>query len=114
MSVKIAMIGTGYVGLVTGERFAELVHDVICVDTDQSKIDMIAEGKLPIFELGLDELVGRNVEHGRLSLSTSAQDSIGGRQAVFIAVGTPSEKDTGRADLCRRVESGVPARERRY
>ena len=99
MSVKIAMIGTGYVGLVTGACFAELGHDVICVDTDQSKIDMIAAGKLPIYEPGLDELVGRNVEHGRLRFSTSARDSIGDRQAVFIAVGTPSEKDTGRADL---------------
>ncbi len=99
MSVKITIIGTGYVGLVTGTCFAELGHDVICVDTDLKKIEMIKGGKLPIYEPGLDELVKKNVEQGRLHFSNSTAESAKGRDAVFIAVGTPSEKGTGRADL---------------
>lgn len=99
MSVRVTMIGTGYVGLVTGACFADLGHDVICVDKDERKIEMIGNGKLPIYEPGLDELVQRNVEAGRLRFSTDVANSVKGREAVFIAVGTPSEKGTGRADL---------------
>ncbi|MGA0533604.1 UDP-glucose dehydrogenase family protein [Hansschlegelia sp. KR7-227] len=98
MSVKITIIGTGYVGLVSGACFAELGHDVICVDADQRKIDMIAEGRMPIYEPALDQLVARNVELGRLRFSNSTKDSVKGRDAVFIAVGTPSD-GAGRADL---------------
>lgn len=99
MSVKITMIGVGYVGLVTGACFAELGHDVICVDKNAAKIKTIMEGGLPIYEPGLDQLVQRNVAAGRLRFTTDTPASVRGRDAVFIAVGTPSEKSTGRADL---------------
>jgi len=99
MVMKIAMIGTGYVGLVTGTCFAELGHDVVCIDIDQRKIDMIEEGRLPIFEPGLDELVKRNVDQGRLRFTSNTAEGAAGRDAIFIAVGTPSEASTGRADL---------------
>lgn len=99
MRAKIAMIGTGYVGLVTGACFAELGHDVICVDVDRRKIDLIRAGKLPIYEPGLDDLVKRNVEQNRLRFTTSVAEGARDRDAVFIAVGTPSEPQTGRADL---------------
>jgi UDPglucose 6-dehydrogenase len=98
VSVKITMIGTGYVGLVTGACFAELGHDVICVDKDAQKIARIKAGEMPIYEPGLSSLVARNVEQGRLRFSTDTADSVADREAVFIAVGTPSE-DTGHADL---------------
>lgn len=98
MSVNIAMIGTGYVGLVTGACFAELGHDVVCVDKDERKIARIEAGDMPIYEPGLASLVARNVEQGRLRFSTDTAASLKGREAVFIAVGTPSE-ETGHADL---------------
>ena len=99
MSVKITTIGTGYVGLVTGACFAELGHDVICVDKDSNKIERIRAGEIPIYEPGLASLVQRNMEQGRLHFSTETGESVGGRDAIFIAVGTPSLKDTGQADL---------------
>lgn len=99
MKVRITMVGTGYVGLVSGACFAELGHDVICVDKDQRKIDMLLSGKMPIYEPGLDELVGRNVKAGRLSFSTDVPASVKDRDAVFIAVGTPTEAGSDRADL---------------
>jgi UDPglucose 6-dehydrogenase len=99
VSVKITMIGTGYVGLVTGACFAELGHDVICVDKDERKITRIQAGEMPIYEPGLGSLVARNVEQGRLRFSTDTVDSVKDRDAVFIAVGTPSEEGTGHADL---------------
>jgi UDPglucose 6-dehydrogenase len=99
MSLKVTMVGTGYVGLVTGACFAEIGHDVICVDTDRRKIDMLLAGKMPIYEPGLDQLVMRNAAAGRLRFSTDGAESVKGRDAVFLAVGTPSEKTTGRADL---------------
>jgi UDPglucose 6-dehydrogenase len=99
MIVKIAMIGTGYVGLVTGACFAELGHDVICVDHDQTKIDKLNAGIMPIYEPGLEELVKRNAKRGllrfTLDLSAAARD----RDVFFICVGTPSDPLTGRADL---------------
>ncbi|MDB5526494.1 MAG: ugdH [Rhizobium sp.] len=99
MSVKIAMIGTGYVGLVTGACFAEVGHDVVCVDSDQRKIAMLLAGEIPIYEPALDDLVQRNVAAGRLRFSTSTEESVKDREAIFLAVGTPSDPVTGRANL---------------
>lgn len=96
--MKVAIVGTGYVGLVTGTCFAEVGMDVTCVDIDQNKIDNLHKGILPIYEPGLDEMVKRNVEKKRLHFSTSLKDSIQGAEVVFIAVGTPPDED-GSADL---------------
>lgn len=97
--MRVAMIGTGYVGLVSGACFADFGHDVICVDKDSSKIDRLNKGEIPIFEPGLDDLVAQNVEAGRLSFTTNAADAIADADAVFIAVGTPSRRGDGHADL---------------
>ena len=97
--MRVAMIGTGYVGLVSGACFADFGHDVICVDKDEAKIEAIRAGKMPIYEPGLEVLVARNVEAGRLSFGTSAADAVRGADAVFIAVGTPSRRGDGYADL---------------
>lgn len=96
--MKIAVIGTGYVGLVTGTCFAEVGVDVTCVDIDQKKIDNLKNGILPIYEPGLEEMVERNVQKKRLHFSTSLKESIQGAEVVFIAVGTPPDED-GSADL---------------
>jgi len=96
--MKVAIVGTGYVGLVTGTCFAEVGMDVTCIDIDQKKIDNLHKGILPIYEPGLDELVKRNVDKKRLHFSTSLKDSIQGAEVVFIAVGTPPDED-GSADL---------------
>lgn len=96
--MKIAIVGTGYVGLVTGTCFAEVGVDVTCVDIDQKKIDNLNKGILPIYEPGLEEMVARNVQKNRLHFSTSLKDSIQNVQVVFIAVGTPPDED-GSADL---------------
>ena len=96
--LKISVIGTGYVGLVSGACFAELGHEVICVDRDRSKIEGLTKGVMPIYEPGLDQLVVRNVADGRLRFSTDLGESVQGRDAVFIAVGTPSSA-AGHADL---------------
>jgi UDPglucose 6-dehydrogenase len=96
--MKVAIVGTGYVGLVTGTCFAEVGMDVTCIDIDQKKIDNLHKGILPIYEPGLDEMVKRNVEKKRLHFSTSLKDSIQGAEVVFIAVGTPPDED-GSADL---------------
>ena len=93
------MIGTGYVGLVTGACLAELGHDVVCVDKDRRKIEALDRGSIPIYEPGLDELVARNVSAGRLRFSLDLAGNVKGRDAVFIAVGTPSNPETGQADL---------------
>jgi UDPglucose 6-dehydrogenase len=97
--MKIAMIGTGYVGLVSGTCFADFGHEVICVDKDQSKIDALLAGKMPIYEPGLDILVERNVAAGRLSFTLDLAAGISGADAIFIAVGTPSRRGDGHADL---------------
>ncbi len=97
--MKVAMIGTGYVGLVSGTCFAEFGHDVVCVDKDTSKIERLEKGEIPIFEPGLDALVESNVEAGRLSFSTNLATAIKGAEAIFIAVGTPSRRGDGHADL---------------
>src|SRR6478609_6460671 len=96
--MKIAVVGTGYVGLVTGTCFAEVGIDVTCIDIDQKKIKNLKNGILPIYEPGLEELVTRNVEAGRLKFSTSLAESIKGCDVAFIAVGTPPGED-GSADL---------------
>ncbi len=93
------MVGSGYVGLVSGACFADFGHDVVCIDKDASKIARLDEGIMPIFEPGLAELVASNVKGGRLSFSTDLAGSIAGAQAIFIAVGTPSRRGDGHADL---------------
>ncbi|ASP31052.1 UDP-glucose 6-dehydrogenase [Qipengyuania flava] len=97
--MKIAMVGSGYVGLVSGACFADFGHDVVCIDKDQSKIDRLHDGIMPIYEPGLAELVGANVKAGRLTFTTSLAESIEGADAIFIAVGTPSRRGDGHADL---------------
>ena len=97
--MKIAMIGAGYVGLVSGACFSDFGHDVICVDLDQGKIDALDNGVMPIFEPGLDALVKTNVDAGRLSFSTDLATAVSDADAVFIAVGTPSRRGDGHADL---------------
>ena len=97
--MRIVMIGSGYVGLVSGVCFADFGHDVVCVDKDVSKIDALRAGRIPIYEPGLDELVAKNVRDGRLSFSTDLAGPVGDADAVFIAVGTPSRRGDGHADL---------------
>ena len=97
--MKVAMIGTGYVGLVSGACFSEFGHDVICVDKDADKIARLLDGVMPIFEPGLDNLVARNVEAGRLRFTTDLKTAVADIDAVFIAVGTPSRRGAGDADL---------------
>ena len=97
--MRIAIIGTGYVGLVSGACFSDFGHDVVCVDKDASKIEALQRGLMPIFEPGLDQLVARNVAAGRLAFSTEFGDAVSGAEAIFIAVGTPSRRGDGHADL---------------
>jgi UDPglucose 6-dehydrogenase len=97
--MKIAMVGSGYVGLVSGACFADFGHDVVCIDKDQRKIDALHEGVMPIYEPGLDSLVESNVKAGRLSFTTSLAEGIKDAAAIFIAVGTPSRRGDGHADL---------------
>ncbi|HEY9568814.1 MAG TPA: UDP-glucose/GDP-mannose dehydrogenase family protein, partial [Thalassobaculum sp.] len=97
--MRIAMIGTGYVGLVTGACFSEFGVDVCCVDKDAAKIQRLKAGEIPIFEPGLESLVEGNVKAGRLSFTTDLKEGMAGADAVFIAVGTPSRRGDGHADL---------------
>ncbi len=97
--MRIAMIGTGYVGLVSGACFSQFGFDVVCVDKDANKIAALQKGEIPIFEPGLDRLVADNVEKGRLHFSTDLPASVKGADAVFIAVGTPTRRGDGHADL---------------
>jgi len=97
--MRVTMIGAGYVGLVSGACFADFGHTVTCVDKDPGKIDRLEKGVMPIFEPGLAELVASNVKEGRLSFSLDAKDAIRNADAVFIAVGTPSRRGDGHADL---------------
>lgn len=97
--MKIAMVGSGYVGLVSGACFADFGHEVVCIDKDASKIDRLRQGIMPIYEPGLDALVDSNVKAGRLSFTTDLAQGIAGAQAIFIAVGTPSRRGDGHADL---------------
>ncbi|TNE40151.1 MAG: UDP-glucose/GDP-mannose dehydrogenase family protein [Alphaproteobacteria bacterium] len=97
--MRIAMIGTGYVGLVSGTCFSEFGHDVTCIDKDAGKIDGLNVGKVPIFEPGLDAMIEKNAEAGYLKFSTDLKAAVSEADAVFIAVGTPSRRGDGRADL---------------
>ncbi len=97
--MKIAMIGTGYVGLVSGVCFSDFGHDVVCVDKDPAKLDLLNRGEVPIYEPGLDALMAKNVEAGRLSFTGDLKDAVAGADAVFIAVGTPTRRGDGHADL---------------
>jgi UDPglucose 6-dehydrogenase len=97
--MRIAMIGTGYVGLVSGACFSEFGVDVVCVDKDFGKIEALKQGEIPIYEPGLDQLVKTNADAGRLTFTTDLKDAVKGADAVFIAVGTPSRRGDGHADL---------------
>ncbi len=97
--MRVAMIGSGYVGLVSGACFADFGHRVVCVDKDAGRIASLSKGELPIYEPGLPELVARNAAQGRLSFSTDLKGAVGEADAVFIAVGTPSRRGDGHADL---------------
>lgn len=97
--MKIAMIGSGYVGLVSGACLADFGHDVVCVDKDATKIDQLNANIMPIYEPGLAALVKSNVDAGRLSFSTDVAGAVRGRDAVFVAVGTPARRGDGHADL---------------
>lgn len=97
--MKIAMIGAGYVGLVSGVCFSDFGHEVICVDKDPGKIERLRAGEVPIFEPGLDDLMAKNVAAGRLSFTLDLAEAVAGADAVFIAVGTPTRRGDGHADL---------------
>ena len=97
--MRIAVVGSGYVGLVSGACLADFGHEVVCIDSDVRKIDALKEGVIPIYEPGLDEIVLKNVKAGRLQFTTSLDESVSRAEAVFIAVGTPSRRGDGHADL---------------
>ena len=97
--MKITIVGTGYVGLVSGTCFAEFGVNVVCVDKDKEKIEKLKKGIIPIFEPGLKELVKKNIEEKRLFFKTNLSESLNGSEAIFIAVGTPSRRGDGHADL---------------
>ena len=97
--MKIAMIGTGYVGLVSGVCLSDFGHEVVCVDNNPDKLSLLRSGKTPIFEPGLDSLMARNTAAGRLSFTDDLKEATTGADAVFIAVGTPSRRGDGHADL---------------
>ncbi|MFN4277896.1 MAG: UDP-glucose dehydrogenase family protein [Ferrovibrio sp.] len=97
--MRVAMIGTGYVGLVSGTCFSEFGHTVVCVDKNPERIGSLQRGEIPIFEPGLDDLVTRNVKAGRLSFTQDVKNAVKEADAVFIAVGTPSRRGDGEADL---------------
>jgi UDPglucose 6-dehydrogenase len=97
--MRIAMIGTGYVGLVSGACLSEFGHNVVCIDKDAAKVELLRAGGIPIFEPGLEEVVATNVKAGRLSFDTDLKRAVAAADAVFIAVGTPSRRGDGHADL---------------
>src|SRR4029078_4685604 len=97
--MRIAMIGTGYVGLVSGACFADFGHQVVCVDKDAGKIESLGRGEIPIYEPGLPELVASNLAAGRLTFTTELAGPVQSADAVFIAVGTPSRRGGGHADI---------------
>jgi len=104
--VDICVIGTGYVGLVTGSVFADLGNEVVCADKDASKIEMLGRGEMPIYEPGLEEMVARNVEDGRLSFTTDVEDAVTRSEVIFICVGTPSGPN-GQPDISQVEEAAL-------
>src|SRR5437879_5833306 len=113
--MRIAVVGTGYVGLVAGTCFAETGHSVACVDVDEAKVQALRAGKTPIYEPGLEELLARNLKAQRLSFTTELDSAVRGAEVVFIAVGTP-QGDDGNADLraVMKVAQDVAAVAERY
>src|SRR2546423_10736818 len=113
--MRIAMIGTGYVGLVSGACFADFGHRVTCVDKDSAKIAGLNAGVMPIWEPGLEALVKANAEHGRLTFTTDLAAAVKDAEAEFIAVGTPAPRGDGHAhptflfEAIRRAANGIPA-----
>ncbi|VAW52113.1 UDP-glucose 6-dehydrogenase [hydrothermal vent metagenome] len=97
--MKVVMIGAGYVGLVSGACFAEFGADVSCIDKDENRINLLLNGKIPIYEPGLDDFVAKNIKAGRLSFSSELKEKVGEADLVFIAVGTPTRRGDGHADL---------------
>ena len=108
--MKIAIVGTGYVGLVTGTCFAEMGTEVFCVDVDKNKIDNLKKGIVPIYEPGLDELVARNMQAGRLHFTTELKECLDEVEVLFSAVGTPPDED-GSADLKLSLNTHLRAHE---
>lgn len=97
--MRIAMVGTGYVGLVSGACFSDFGHEVVCVDRDAAKIGRLTRGEVPIFEPGLESIIAKNTAAGRLSFTTDLGAAVDGAEAIFIAVGTPTRRGDGHADL---------------
>src|SRR2546429_9190134 len=102
--MQVTIIGTGYVGLVSGACIADFGHQVTCVDKDSTKISTLSAGEIPIFEPGLGDIVRSNLKQGRLAFTTALGESVRGAAAVFIAVGTPSRRGDGHADLSHVYE----------
>src|SRR3569623_1172545 len=103
--MRITMIGSGYVGLVSGACFSDFGHDVVCVDMDATMVDALKAGRMPIFEPGLEQLVAANVAAGRLTFTTDLAAAVADADALFIAVGTPSRRGDGHADLTYVIEA---------
>src|SRR5262245_31684453 len=97
--MRVAMIGTGYVGLVSGACFADFGHEVVCVDKDKTKIAALERGEMPIYEPGLNDMVASNARAGRLKFATELAGAVSAADTVFIAVGTPSRRGDGFAEL---------------
>ena len=97
--MNVTIIGSGYVGLVSGTCFAEFGANVTCIDKDENKIEQLLDGNVPLYEPGLDELVQKNIQSGRLKFSTELVDAVPNAELVFIAVGTPARRGDGHADL---------------
>src|SRR5215471_4770702 len=97
--MRIAMVGSGYVGLVSGACLADFGHEITCVDSDETKISALSRGTVPVFEPGLAELIASNVQAGRLVFTSDLAPAVAAAEAVFIAVGTPSRRGDGHADL---------------
>ena len=107
--MRITIVGTGYVGLVTGAGFADFGNQVLCVDVDHAKIEMLERGQLPFYEPGLDDLIARNVRERRLRFGLSLEEATRWGEAIFICVGTPQGED-GRADRQPRAQPVAPGR----
>src|SRR5690606_31595042 len=97
--MRLAVIGTGYVGLVAGAGFSDYGNDVVCVDTDADRVERLRRGEIPIVEPRLDELVRRNLAGGRLAFTTSTAEAVKGAEVVILAVGTPQSEHDGAADM---------------